>query len=228
MELVWAGEADVYDIPQPDTSVLPEFQVTSRKIYATRNRDENLLQYEFAMKPLKEGEYDLGRMQVKYYEKGKDIPTPISLPQTTVKVLPAELLSPRARAGIGAGAVVAIAAVATVLVVRSRKASERKKTTESETLSHARASLIAKLDGSRPLLLDGKTGEYLERLCDIAESDELRPHMEKLDDLRSLAEGVKFGGHTSSPDQLSWAEKLVRTAIQKAFPCEEQEEQDNE
>lgn len=228
LELAWAGEADVYDIPQPDTSVLPEFRVINRKIFATRNGDENRLQYEFTMKPLKEGEYDLGRMQVKYYEKDKDIPTPISLPHTMVKVLPAELLSTRAKAGIGACAVGAIAVVAMVLFVRSRKVAEKKKMTESETLSHARANLLVKLDGARPLLLEGKTGEYLDILCGIAESVELRPHIEKLDDLRDLAEGVKFGGHTSSPDQLGWAEKLVRTAVEKAFPHEEQEEEENE
>ena len=27
LEIVWSGEADVYDIPRPDTSALAEFEI---------------------------------------------------------------------------------------------------------------------------------------------------------------------------------------------------------
>lgn len=218
LELVWAGEADVYDVPQPDLSGLPEFEAVDRQLSAMRRGGENLLRYEFMMKPLKEGEYDLGRMRVEYFEKGRDVPTAIYLPRTPVKVVSPEVLGPRAKTAVVIGMLVAASAAAIALVVRSRRMSREKTLSEFETAMHTRAGLLAKLDDARLFLIEGETGTYLEKLLELADSDALRPHAERTDELRELAEDVKFGGHTASPDQLTWAEKLVRNAIRKTFP----------
>ena len=97
LTLMWIGEVDVYDIPQPDLSGLSGFEPVQTELFATRRESENNLRYEIVLKPLEEGEYDLGRMRVEYYEKGKDIPTSVPLPPTTVKVVSRELLGARPR-----------------------------------------------------------------------------------------------------------------------------------
>ncbi len=226
LELVWAGEADVYDVPQPDLSGLPEFETVDRQLSAMRRGDENLLRYEFVMKPLKEGEFDLSRMRVEYFEKGRDVPTAIYLPRTPVKVVSPEALGPRAKTAVGIGMVAAACAFVIALVTRSRRMSREKRLSELETAVQTRACLLARLDDARPLLIEGKIGTYLEKLLNLVDSDALRPHAEKTDELRELAEDVKFGGHIASPDQLNWAEKLVRNAIRKAFPDEDEREEE--
>jgi hypothetical protein len=81
-----------------------------------------------------------------------------------------------------------------------------------------RARLLKKVDEARRLLIEGDTKQYVETLGRIYESDELRSHAEKMDGLRQFADTVKFSGETPSPDQLKWAEKLVKEAIEHAFP----------
>jgi len=77
LEIVWSGEADVYDIPRPDTSALAEFEILSHGLATEKRGAENVLRHEFVMQPLKEGEYDMGRIRVQYYEKDRDVPMPI-------------------------------------------------------------------------------------------------------------------------------------------------------
>jgi hypothetical protein len=74
--------------------------------------------------------------------------------------------------------------------------------------------------------MEGDMGAYLEKLCALADSDELRAHAGKIEELRDLAESVKFGGLTPSPDQLRWAEKMVKNAIEKAYPADDEMEED--
>jgi len=224
LEIVWAGEADVYDIPQPDLSGLPEFAILERSLSATRKGDENLMKYEFVMKPLKEGEYDLDRMVVKYYEKGVDIPTDVVLPQTIVRVLPGEIVPRKAKIALSVGALVAAAALAGFLAVRAKKSARKSKADASEAGGRKRESLLAELSGAASLRIEGEMGAYMEKLFALADSDELRPHVDRIEDLRDLTENVKFAGLAPSPDQLRWAEKLVKKAIKMAFPEEEAEE----
>ncbi len=224
LEIVWAGEADVYDIPQPNLSGLPEFAILERSLSATRKGDENLMKYEFVMKPLKEGEYDLDRMVVKYYEKGVDIPTDVVLPQTIVRVLPEEIVPRKAKIALSVGALVTAAALAGFLAVRAKKSAQKRKADASEAGGRKRESLLAELSGAAPLRVEGEMGAYMEKLLVLADSDELRPYIDRIEDLRDLTENVKFAGLAPSPDQLRWAEKLVKKAIKMAFPEEEAEE----
>ncbi|UCD56609.1 MAG: hypothetical protein JSV16_12360 [Candidatus Hydrogenedentota bacterium] len=224
LELVWAGEADLYDIPQPDLSVLSQFQVVERKLSAERRGDENRLRHQLVMRPLKEGEYDFGQIRVEYFEKGKDIPTLIPLDRTFVRVVPPELVGQRTKVAIGAGAVIAAAVAAILLALRFRGSARSRKLSESETTRHTRDNLLAELNAARSSLIEGEIGTYLVKLCELADSDMLRPHGEGTHELRDLMENVKFGGRTASPDQLNWAEKMVRNAILKALPPEDEEE----
>lgn len=226
LELVWAGEADVYDVPQPDLSGLPEFETVDRRLSAMRRGGENLLRYEFTMKPLKVGEYDLDRMRVEYFEKGRDVPTAVHLPRTPVKVVAPEMLGPRAKTAIGASVLVAVCGVVIAMVARSRRMSREKTLSQLETDMQTRVALLAELDDARLLLIEGETGAYLEKLLELADSDPLRLHAERTDELRELAEDVKFGGHAASPDQLNWAEKMVRNAVRKAFPDKDGREEE--
>jgi len=224
LEIVWAGEADVYDVPQPDLSGLPEFAILEQSLSATRKGDKNLMKYEFVMKPLKEGEYDLDRIVVKYYEKGVDIPTAIPLPQTLIRVVPRELAPRGVISGIVIGVLAAAAGLAVFFATHKKKSMRQERSDATQAASRRRESLLAELSGAAPLRIEGEMGAYMEKLLALADSDELRPHVDRIEDLRDLTENVKFAGLAPSPDQLRWAEKLVKKAIKMAFPEEETEE----
>ncbi|GAB4346260.1 MAG: hypothetical protein Kow0099_27320 [Candidatus Abyssubacteria bacterium] len=223
LELVWKGDADLYDIPQPDLSGLDNFEVLSRNISAERRANENRLKHQFVLKPLKEGEYDLGRLRARYYEKGEDAPTAISLPRTPVVVTGPELLSRSAKMALGIGAVVVMTAVTGALVLRSRRVANETRR-HADTGEATRADLLAKAEHARVLLLEGDPGGYLEKLSEIASLEPVRAFSDKFDELRELTENVKFGGHTPSPDELMWAEKSVKKAIRNAFPSKDDRE----
>jgi len=227
LEVVWAGEADVYDIPQPDLSRLTEFEIIDQRLSAMREGDANKLGYDFVVKPLKQGEYDLAAMKIEYFEKGKDVPITIPLPQTVVRVGPRELLSRRAKMGIGLGAALVAVAIAVSVIIRNKKKSEEIKLGKATTNSHTRTGLLTELNATRALRIEGATGEYLEKLSELAALDALQRHIEKISELRQLAEDVKFGGHIASPDQLNWAENLVKRAIHNAFPTEEEDDEND-
>lgn len=218
LELAWEGEADVYDIPRPDLSAIPDFKIVGQSISATRKGDKNMLNYHLVLKPLKEGTYDLNRMKVTYYEKGKDIPTAIDLPSAIIQVRPPQALGYTAEAGIAAGLSLALCTAAGYIVIRSKKKAQRGRAAEIAANDRTRARIVAEIEGTRRLLLEGETGRYLEALCGILESEALRAHAEKLDELRELANSVKYSGQAASPDQLKWAEKLVKETVEKAFP----------
>ncbi len=230
LDLVWSGEADVYDVPLPDLSGLEEFEILEQSLSASRGGEENRLRYEFTMKPKKEGEYDFGKAIVKYYEKGVDVPTAIVLPRTIVKVAPRETIPLSAKIALGVSVVVGAGALAGFLALRAALRAGRdvrnKEIDASAAAGRRRESLLAELAGAAPLRIEGEMGAYLEKLCALAESHDLWPHAARIDDLRELAENVKFGGLTPSPDQLSWAEKLVRKAVDKAFPEKQDSEED--
>ena len=38
---------------------------------------------------------------------------------------------------------------------------------------------------------------------------------------------MKFGGHMPSPDQLNWAENLIKNAIVKAFSADNEESEED-
>ncbi len=116
-------------------------------------------------------------------------------------------------------------AIAVILLLRSQRVSRARKREKSETAGHRRESLLEELDAARSLMIEGHIGAYLEKLWALADSDALRPHADRIDDLHDLKENAKFGGLIPSPDQLNWAEKLVRSAIQEAFPVGEEEEE---
>jgi hypothetical protein len=218
LELLWTGEADLYDIPGPDLSALADFEVTEQSISAVRRGNENFLTYEFTLKPKKEGKYDLGRIKLNYFEKGKDVPVAVALPGASVTVLPPELLSFGAKAGIGAGAAIAFGAMIGFFLLQGRKKIRTQEKRQSEEALQTRSGMQEEFERAKRLLIEGETGRYLDDLRRLMESDALRPHAQKLDDLRALADSLKYGGGAISPDQIEWAEKLVKEAMEKAFP----------
>jgi hypothetical protein len=224
LELTWSGEADLYDIPQPDFSELMEFDVVERSLHATRQGGENGLRYDFVLKPLKRGKYDISRLRVECFEKGQDIPIAISLPQTVVEVGAPELIPRRIKITAGLGTIVAAGAIAFLLVFRKRKRTLEMIKCEARTGEQTRMDLLAELNAARALRIEGEMGSFLGRLMELAESDTLREHAEKSDELHMLAESVKFGGHTLSPDELNWAENIIKNAIRSAFPAGNEEE----
>jgi hypothetical protein len=226
LELVWKGEADLYDVPQPDLSELEGLEVVARNLSAERSGNENRLRYEFMLKPLREGELDLGQMRANYYEKGEDAPVLISLPRTPVIITGPELLGRTAKAAIGLGLAMITAGVVGIRIFRSRKASIAKKRQDSDAAEATRSNLLARVERARSLLIEGNPAAYFETLCEIASSEPLRASSQKLDELLDLTETVKFGSHTPSPDEIRWAEKQVRAAILKAFPTVEGLEKD--
>ena len=110
--------------------------------------------------------------------------------------------------------------------MRRREKSLKREQEESEIAGQTRADLLVELNTARSLLIEGEIGEYLESLYKLADSEALRPHCEKKDELWELKESAKFGGYSVSPDQLRWAEKLVRNAIRKAFPDKDGQEEE--
>ena len=221
LELTWTGDADAYDVPQPDVSALAGFEIAERGLSAERKNETSVLRYEFILQPLKHGEYDLGRIRVKYFEKGGDTPTIIPLPRTPIEVLPRELLPPRARIAVVIGAV-AVLGVAITIIVRGR----RGKSGAVSASDTRRDELSTQLKGARSLRIEGEFGEYMQALSRLARSKQLAPHVAGLDDLLGLTEKVRFGGLIPSPEQLDWAEKTVKKAIRAAFPVEDESEQD--
>jgi hypothetical protein len=219
LELAWAGEADVYDIPPPDFSAMTEFETVERSLSATRTGDTNRLKYEFTMKPLKQGECNLDKMNVQYFEKGADVPIRLELPRAVVRVVSPQLVPRVAKVGIGIAALVAAGAAAIVLATRSKKRSRQERSKRSKTAADARSSIVAELDAARRHRIEGEFGTYLEALCAMADSEALRAHIARGAELHELAENVKFGGNIPSPDQLAWAEKLIKSAIERSFPA---------
>ena len=226
LELAWAGEADVYDIPPPDISPLAAFEALERSLSTAREDGQNLLRHEFVMKPLVEGEHDLGRMIVTYYEKGVDIPTTIPLSRTMVKVVPRELVPRGVINGIIIGLLSAAVGLAVFFATQRKKSLRRERIDSAMDSKRRREELSADLSNALILRMEGDMGAYLEKLCALTDSDELRAHAGKIEELRDLAESVKFGGLTPSPDQLRWAEKMVKNAIEKAYPADDEMEQD--
>jgi hypothetical protein len=220
LELVWTGEVDAYDIPQPDASMLAEFRVVGRSLSAERRDGENVLRHDILLQPLKEGEYDVSRIRVGYFEKEKDVPMRISLPQTMVTVLPPKLIPNSIWVAAGVSAFAA-AAVTAVMIVRGKI---RKNNGPVSAVSGRRDELLLELNDAVALRIEGEIGAYMDKLCALANAKELEPHIGKLDQLRELTESVKFGGLIPSPDQLSWAEKKVKGAIREAFPIDDPEE----
>ena len=224
LELAWTGEGDAYDIPQPDASALEEFRVVERSLAAERKDGKNVLKHEILLQPMKEGEYDVGRIRVEYFEKKKDVPMRISLPQTMVKVVPPQLIPGGARTAAGVGALVVTAGVAaSIIFLRRTKGRRRQSNDAIPAAQRRRDELLSVLDGAVSLRIEGETGAYMDRLCALAGSEELEPHIDKLEQLRELAESVKFGELILSPDQLTWAEKKVKDAIRAAFPVDDRE-----
>jgi hypothetical protein len=222
LELTWAGEADVYDIPQPDVSALKEFQILERSLSTERRGDENVLRHKLVMQPLEEGEYDLGRMSVQYFEKDKDVPVSLPLPETLVEVTPREIIPRGIRNGIIIGLLGAGVGIGISLAAQRKKRLRQKKLGSALAADRMREEFSTKLADAVTLRIEGDLGAYLEGLCALADSAELRPHIEKLEELSELAENVKFGGLAPSPDQLSWAEKLIKSAVKKAFPVDDE------
>jgi hypothetical protein len=218
LELVWSGEVDMYDIPGPDLSGLPEFKLQEQSLSASRRGEENVLTYQFTLKPLKEGSFDLGTMNVRYFEKGKDVPVTAELPQCLVTVQPPERFGAGAKAGIAVGATFVAGGLVFFLMMRTRTRTKEKAVKSSDEAMHVRADLLAELESAKRLLLEGETGRYVEELCRLLESDPLRPFAQKAGELHELAESLRFGAQAASPDQLKWAEKSVRESIEKAFP----------
>ena len=219
LELSWTGEADVYDIPQPDVSALEEFQVLEQSLSTERRGDENVLRHKFVMQPLEEGEYDIGRMSVQYFEKDKDVPVSLSLPQALVEVTPREILPRGIRNGIIVGLLCAGTAIGIGMAAQRRKKLQQEEVGSALAADKKRDEFSAKLADAVSLRIEGDLGAYLENLCTLADSAELKPHVDRIEELRELAENVKFGGLAPSPDQLSWAEKLVKNAIKETFPA---------
>jgi len=227
LELAWAGEADLYDIPRPDLSAITAFELVEQSVSASRRGKENILTFEMALKPLEEGMHDLGQMTLEYYEKGKDIATPVDVPAAVVTVQPRQLFSPATK-GIAAGAVFAACLSAFYLTTRMRNKAKQQMEPEPDDLAGVRASFLAKIDAARQSLIEGETGRYLEELCRMLESDALRLHARKLDELSSLTESVKYGKRSASPDELKWAERIVKQAIGNAFPQPEIQDKVND
>ncbi len=219
LELSWTGEADVYDIPQPDVSALEEFQIVERSLSTERRGDENILRHEFTLQPLEEGEYYIGRMNVQYFEKDKDVPVSLPLPQALVEVTPREILPRGIRNGIIVGLLCAGTAIGIGMAAQRRKKLQQEEVASALAADKKRDEFSAKLADAVSLRIEGDLGAYLENLCALADSAELKPHVGRVEDLRELAENVKFGGLAPSPDQLSWAEKLVKNAIKETFPA---------
>ena len=226
LELVWSGEVDVYDIPGPDFSALPEFELQEQSLSASRRGEENFLTYRFVLKPLKEGSFDLGEMKVHYFEKGKDQPITAELPQCLVAVLPPEKVGGGAKAGIAAGATAAVGGFAFFLMMRTRKKAKEQAAKSSREAMRVRGDLLTELESAKRLLLEGETGSYMKELCRLLESDALQPFAQKTDELHELAESIEFGGQVPTPDQLKWAEKSVKETIEKAFPQNVEDESD--
>ena len=219
LELTWTGDADAYDVPQPDASALAEFDIVGQSLSAERKNETNVLRYEFMLQPLKQGEYDLGRIRVKYFERDGETPITIPLPRTPIEVLPRELLPRRARVAVIIGAV-AILGIAATKIVRGR----RGKSSAVSASDPRRDELSTQLKGARSLRIEGEFGAYMGALSGLARSKQLAPHVAGLDDLLGLTEKVRFGGLVPSPDQLDWAEKIVKKAIRAAFPVEDESE----
>jgi hypothetical protein len=223
LELVWSGEADVYDIPQPDLSPLKEFEIVERSLAAKRENNKNKLRYGFVLKPLKRGEHDVSEMRVEYFEKGRDIAVAIPLPQTIVTVGKPELLSRRARIGIGAGLGTAAVIMAVLIAVRSKKKSRETQQQQTTSAARLRTDLLAELKAARGYRIEGDTSKYLEKLCTLGESEALRGSFRRRGELYQMLEDVKFGGRVLSPDELNWVEGLMKDAIKKAFPADSDE-----
>ncbi len=222
LEITWTGEADAYDVAQPDVSALTEFEVVERSLFAERKDDTNVLTHAFVLQPLMQGEFDAGRIQVEYSEKGSDAPRLIPLPWTPIKALPPEHLfslgTKVAASVVGALAVVAIGAALAF--------SRRKTRGRAATAQEREEEFANRLGKAASLRIEGEFGAYMEELCEMAESDRLRPFIVKRDELSEFSEKVRFGGLIPSPDQLSWAERKVNHAIRIAFPAGEESESD--
>jgi len=218
LELVWTGEADLYDIPRPDLSGIPDFDVLEIEISTERRGDENRLRYSLALEPMKEGEYDLGQMKVEYFEKGQDVATAIYLPQTIIKVTGPALIGRKGKLAVAVGAILLACAAAAGHIFRSRERTREASRDNLAAKRHTRDGLLAELGAARRFRIEGEIGNYLDTLCMLAESERLKPHIHNTDELKELTENVKFGDLTPSPDQLDGAEKAIRNAIREAFP----------
>ncbi len=227
LETLWSGEADVYDIPRPDLASLPDFEIVGQSLSAAKRGKENALTYSFDLKPKKEGAYDLNQMAVHYYEKGKDVPTAISIPSAVVQVLPPERITATTEVAL-LSATLLVGGGSLALVFSRRKRRGQKRLLEKrQGDSLTRARLHEEIDAGRRLLIEGETGAYIESLCRILESEQVQPHGQKAQELRALADSVKYGGLAPSPDQLKWAERTVRQAIDNAFPADGKEDELN-
>jgi hypothetical protein len=224
LEVEWTGDVDAYDIPQPDVSMLSEFRVVGRSLSAERKDGTNVLRHDILLQPLKEGEYDVGRIRVEYFEKDKDVPRQIPLPQTMVTVAPPRLLPSGATTAAAIGAfVVALAGVA-IILARKKGARLRKPLNAGSVRRRRRDELLSGFNEAISLRIEGRNDAYMDRLCTLAGEKELEPHIGTLDQLHELAENVKFGGLILTPDQQIWAEKKVKNAIREAFPIDDTEE----
>jgi hypothetical protein len=218
LELVWAGEADLYDIPRPDLSGIPDFDVLAIEISTERRGGENRLRYSLTLEPIKEGEYDLGQMKVEYFEKGQDVATAIELPQTIIKVTGPALIGRKGKLAVAVGALLMACAAGVGYILRSRERTREASRDDLAAKRHTREGLLAELDAARRFRIEGETGTYLDTLCMLAGSEKLKPHTRNTEELNELKENVKFGDLTPSPDQLDGAEKSIRNAIREAFP----------
>ena len=218
LELVWAGEADLYDIPRPDLSGIPDFDVLEIEISTERRGGENRLHYSLALEPMKEGEYDLGQMKVEYFEKGQDVATAIELPETIIKVTGPALIGRRGKLAVAVGAALMACAAAAGYLLRSRERTRKASRDDLAAKRHTREGLLAELNAARRFRIEGETGTYLDTLCMLADSEKLKPHTHNIEQLKELTESVKFGDLTPSPDHLDGAEKSIGNAIREAFP----------
>ena len=226
LEITWTGEADAYDIAQPDVSALTEFEVVERSLFAERRDDTNVLRHAFVLQPLAPGEYDAGRIRVEYSEKDKDVARLIPLPWTPIKALPPEHLPLGGKVAVAVGALAVVALGAALALSRRKARGQAGNSAASQ--EREKEKFLARLGKAASLRIEGEFGAYMEDLCEMAESDRLRPFVVKLDELGEFSEKVRFGGLIPSPDQLSWAERKVGHAIRIAFPTEEEVGEESE
>lgn len=225
LEVEWTGDVDAYDIPQPDVSMLSEFRVVRSSLSAERKNGRNVLKHDIVLQPLKEGEYDMGRIRLEYFEKNRDVPVQIPLPKTMVTVVPPRLIPDKAVTAAAVGALIVAVVGVTIILVRRDGTRKRKRSGAAPEARRTRDELLAELNEAISLRIAGETGAYLDGLYALAGAPEVEPHIGALDQLRELTEGVKFGGLILSPDQQEWAEKKVKNAIRLAFPIEQNEEE---
>lgn len=209
-------EKNLYTLSIPEVKFPPEIQEKGVSSYS--DNLTNSTNYLYTLIPLKEGEYTIESVTVKYLKKGEKEPYILKSNSVKFIVIPYKILGFLWWQFILI--VTFLLIILTLIIIFSTKM--KRKEIVSTTPNEERKKLFDKLNIAYKHKLDGNIGEFYKTLYEIEKEVENKLNEKILpEDINLMIERIKFGGYNPTPEDIESVYRQVEREIKKIFPEEE-------